>query len=70
MSPLRYTKLLLYKGLDKLTILVGRFSVRRVLGKALTVMWAARVPRMPHHEVLAILKRVFATVEGGAPPVK
>jgi hypothetical protein len=49
---------------------VGRFSIRRLLGKALTVEWAARVHRVPLNEFLAILKKAIATVESGDPPVK
>ena len=36
---------------------VGRFSVRRILGKALTVKMAARIHRVPLDEFLSILEK-------------
>jgi len=36
---------------------VGRFSVRRILGKVLTVKMAARVHRVPLDEFLSILEK-------------
>lgn len=43
---------------------VGRFNVRRLLGKALTVEWAARVHRVELNEFLDILHRAVAQAEG------
>ena len=36
---------------------VGRFSVRRILGKVLTVKTAARIHRVPLDEFLSILEK-------------
>ena len=36
---------------------VGRFSVRRILGKVLTVKMAARIHRVPLDEFLSILEK-------------
>jgi len=44
---------------------VGRYSVRKLAAKALTVEWAARVHRVPLDEFLAIVnKAVAGDVEG------
>jgi hypothetical protein len=38
---------------------VGRYSVRRLLTKALTVEWAARIHRVPLDEFLDILNQAI-----------
>jgi len=43
---------------------VGRYSVRRMITKALTVEWAARVHRVPLDEFLGILHRALETKNG------
>ena len=43
---------------------VGRYSVRRMLTKALTVEWAARVHRVPLDEFLGILHKAVETRNG------
>lgn len=40
---------------------VGRYDVRSLLAKALTVQWAARVHRVPLDEFLAILRKAIAS---------
>ena len=40
---------------------VGRYSVRALLTKAITVEWAARVHRVPLDEFLDILNRAVAS---------
>jgi hypothetical protein len=40
---------------------VGRYSMRRLLTKALTVEWAARVHRVPVDEFLEILNKAVET---------
>lgn len=40
---------------------VGRFSARRMITKALTVEWAARVHRVPLDEFLGILQQAVET---------
>ena len=42
---------------------VGRYSVRKLITKALTVEWAARVHRVPLDEFLDILRRAVAGQE-------
>ena len=42
---------------------VGRYSVRRLLTRGLTVEWAARVHRVPLDEFLAILTKAIAEKE-------
>jgi hypothetical protein len=42
---------------------VGRYSVRKLLTKALTVEWAARIHRVPLDEFLAILHKAVAAKE-------
>lgn len=42
---------------------VGRYSLRRMLTKALTVETAARVHRVPLDEFLETLNKAIATVE-------
>ena len=39
---------------------VGRYSLRRLLTKALTVEWAARIHRVPLDEFLEILHKAIA----------
>ena len=39
---------------------VGRYSMRRIITKALTVQWAARVHRVPMDEFLEILHKAVA----------
>ena len=39
---------------------VGRYSLRRLLTKALTVEWAARIHRVPLDEFLEILHKAVA----------
>ena len=39
---------------------VGRYSVRALAAKALTVEWAARIHRVPLDEFLATLRRAVA----------
>jgi len=41
---------------------VGRYSVRRLLSKALTVEWAARVHRVPLADFLDILNKAVASL--------
>jgi len=40
---------------------VGRYSLRKLLSKALTVEWAARVHRVPLDEFLEILHKAVAS---------
>jgi len=40
---------------------VGRYSARRMITKALTVEWAARVHRVPLDEFLDILQKAVET---------
>jgi hypothetical protein len=42
---------------------VGRYSLRKLLTKAVTVEWAARIHRVPLDEFLAILHKAVATKE-------
>jgi len=42
---------------------VGRYSVRKLLTKAVTVEWAARIHRVPLDEFLAILHKAVASKE-------
>lgn len=44
---------------------VGRYSVRRLITKALTVEWAARVHRVPLDEFIAILNKAVIGESGG-----
>ena len=39
---------------------VGRYSLRKLLAKAVTVEWAARLHRIPLDEFLAILHKAVA----------
>lgn len=45
---------------------VGRYSLRMLAAKALTVEWAARIHRVPLKEFLDILQRAVAKKTGGA----
>lgn len=45
---------------------VGRYSVRKLLTKAVTVEWAARIHRVPLNEFLAILHQAVAAKEASA----
>ena len=40
---------------------VGRYSLRMLAAKALTVEWAARIHRVPLDEFLGILRRAVAS---------
>ncbi|MCL4862886.1 MAG: DUF1858 domain-containing protein [Caldilineaceae bacterium] len=42
---------------------VGRYSLRKLLTKALTVEWAARIHRVPLDDFLEILRKAVATKE-------
>jgi hypothetical protein len=42
---------------------VGRYSLRVLAAKALTVEWAARIHRVPLDEFLQILKEATGTLE-------
>ena len=42
---------------------VGRYSVRRLITKALTVEWAARIHRVPLDEFLTILRQAVGQKE-------
>jgi hypothetical protein len=44
---------------------VGRYSIRKLATKALTVEWAARVHRVPLDEFLAILHEAIASKADG-----
>jgi hypothetical protein len=45
---------------------VGRYSLRKLAAKALTVEWAARVHRVPLEEFLVIVNKAVAGNDGGA----
>jgi hypothetical protein len=45
---------------------VGRYSVRSLAARALTVEWAARIHRMPLDEFLAILEKAVSQETNGA----
>ena len=42
---------------------VGRFSIRALAAKALTVEWAARIHRVPLDEFLQILRQAVSGLE-------
>jgi len=48
---------------------VGRYSLRKLLTKAVTVEWAARIHRVPLDEFLAILHKAVATKEASSKEV-
>ena len=43
---------------------VGRYSMRRMLTKALTVEWAARIHQVPLDEFLGILQKAVGSKTG------
>jgi len=45
---------------------VGRYSVRALAAKALTVEWAARIHRVPLDEFLAILRKAIGSDAPGS----
>ena len=45
---------------------VGRYSLRMIFAKALTVEWAARIHRVPLDEFLEILRRAVTSKEQGS----
>jgi hypothetical protein len=45
---------------------VGRYSVRALAAKALTVEWAARIHRVPLDEFLEILRKAIASNPKGS----
>ena len=45
---------------------VGRYSLRMLAAKAVTVEWAARIHRVPLDEFLEILNRAIAKKQGAA----
>lgn len=47
---------------------VGRYSIRKLATKALTVEWAARIHRVPLDEFLDILNKAVAAKQNGQPP--
>ncbi len=47
---------------------VGRYSVRKLATRALTVEWAARVHRVPLDEFLDILNKAVASKRPGDSP--
>ena len=44
---------------------VGRYSVRKLATKALTVEWAARVHRVPIEDFLDILNKAVVDIQSG-----
>lgn len=44
---------------------VGRYSIRKMITKAITVEWAARVHRVPLDEFIDILNKAVATEPQG-----
>jgi len=49
---------------------VGRYSIRALAAKAVTVEWAARIHRVPLDEFLGILKRAVASTKEKTQPTK
>lgn len=45
---------------------VGRYSIRALAAKALTVEWAARIHRVPLDEFLQILRQAVSGLEEGS----
>jgi hypothetical protein len=45
---------------------VGRYSIRALAAKALTVEWAARIHRVPLDEFLQILRQAVSGLEKGS----
>lgn len=46
---------------------VGRYSIRALAAKAVTVEWAARIHGVPLNEFLGILKKAVANTEKTGP---
>ena len=49
---------------------VGRYSIRALATKAVTVEWAARIHRVPLEEFLAILKKAISSTMEKTQPTK
>jgi len=49
---------------------VGRYSIRALAAKAVTVEWAARIHRVPVEEFLGILKKAVSSTKEKAGPAK
>ena len=49
---------------------VGRYSVRAMAAKAVTVEWAARIHRVPLEEFLGILKKALSSTKEKTEPAK
>lgn len=49
---------------------VGRYSIRALAAKAVTVEWAARIHRVPLDEFLGILKKAILSTDEKAQPNK
>jgi len=49
---------------------VGRYSIRALAAKAVTVEWAARIHRVPLDEFLEILKKAVSSTKEQTLPAK
>jgi hypothetical protein len=49
---------------------VGRYSIRALAAKAVTVEWAARIHRVPLEEFLGILKKAVSSTKEKTQPAK
>jgi hypothetical protein len=49
---------------------VGRYSIRALAAKAVTVEWAARIHRVPLDEFLGFLKKAVASTKEKTQPTK
>lgn len=49
---------------------VGRYSIRVLASKAVTVEWAARIHRVPLEEFLGILKKAVSSTKEKTQPTK
>jgi len=49
---------------------VGRYSIRALAAKAVTVEWAARIHRVPLDEFLGILKKAVSSTKEKTQPAK
>ena len=49
---------------------VGRYSIRALAAKAVTVEWAARIHRVPLEEFLGILKKAVSSTKEKTQPTK
>lgn len=49
---------------------VGRYSIRALATKAITVEWAARIHRVPLDEFLGILKKAISSTDEKTQPKK